>query len=92
MAIRQFIVTHMAHICDLNYASIISSGIMCPEKDSLIDTRFFFFKHLFIWLHWVLVVARGIQFPDQGLNLGPLYWESGVLATGHQRSPKIPDL
>ena len=22
-----------------------------------------------------------IQFPDQGLNLGPLHWEHGVLAT-----------
>ena len=24
----------------------------------------------------------GIQFPDQGLNPGPLHWERGVLATG----------
>ena len=23
-----------------------------------------------------------IQFPDQGLNLGPLHWEHRVLATG----------
>ena len=38
--------------------------------------------HLFIWLHWVLVVAYGIQFPNQGLNPGPLPWHCGVLATG----------
>ena len=50
---------------------------------------FFLFKNLF-WLHQLLVatyellVARscGIQFPDQGSNLGPLHWECGVLAAG----------
>ena len=30
----------------------------------------------------LLVAARGIYFPDQGLNLGPLHWERGTLATG----------
>ena len=40
-----------------------------------------FLKYLFIWLYWVLVVACGIQFPDQGSNLGSLHWEHGVLAT-----------
>ena len=30
----------------------------------------------------LLVAACGIQFPDQGLNWGPLHWESGVLVTG----------
>ena len=30
----------------------------------------------------LLVAACGIQFPDQGLNLGQLHWECGVLATG----------
>ena len=30
----------------------------------------------------LLAVACGIQFPDQGLNLGPLHWECGILATG----------
>ena len=29
-----------------------------------------------------LVAACGIQFPDQGLNLGPLLWQHRVLATG----------
>ena len=30
----------------------------------------------------VLVAACGTQFPDQGLNLGPLQWEFRVSATG----------
>ena len=42
----------------------------------------FFFIYFFIWLPQVLFAACGIQFPDQGLNLGPLYWEHRVLATG----------
>ena len=38
--------------------------------------------HLFIWLPWVLVVAWKTELPDQGLNLGSLQWERGVLGTG----------
>ena len=30
----------------------------------------------------LLSAACGIEFPDQGSNLGPLHWECGVLATG----------
>ena len=30
----------------------------------------------------LLNVACGVQFPDQGSNPGPLYWEHRVLATG----------
>ena len=30
----------------------------------------------------VFIAACGMQFPDQGLNPGPLHWECGVLATG----------
>ena len=30
----------------------------------------------------LLIVACGLYFPDQILNLGPLCWECGVLATG----------
>ena len=40
-------------------------------------------------MHWVfivackfLAVARRIQFPNQGSNLGPSHWECRVLATG----------
>ena len=46
---------------------------------------FFFFFNIyficFIWLHWVLVVACGISFPDQGSNLGPMDCKRSVLAT-----------
>ena len=38
-------------------------------------------KKILIWSRRVLVVAYGIQFPDQGLNLGYLHWKHGVLAT-----------
>ena len=37
-------------------------------------------------LCWVLVAARGIWFPDQGLNVGSLHWECGTLATGKWKS------
>ena len=37
---------------------------------------------LFTWLHQILVVSHGIQFPDQELNPGSLHCEQGVLATG----------
>ena len=59
----------------------------------------FFFLHstfkflnfiLFIYLfrlHQLLVVACGIQFPNQGSNLGPLYWEWRVLPTGLPGKP-----
>ena len=30
----------------------------------------------------VLVIAYGINFPDQGSNPGPLHWEHGVMDTG----------
>ena len=30
----------------------------------------------------LLIAACGIQFPDQGLNLGPLHWELRVVTTG----------
>ena len=42
---------------------------------------FFFLKKIFIWLCQVFVAACGIQFPDQGLNLGPLHWDCRVLAS-----------
>ena len=48
---------------------------------------FFLNSHLLIWLHQVLIVTCGIYFLDQGLNLGSLNLEHGVLATDHQGSP-----
>ena len=63
-------------------------GRACSRNIAL--SPFLFFKFTF---HWFLImacelldVACGIQFPDQGLNLGPLHWEQGVLVTDHQRS------
>ena len=41
-----------------------------------------------LWLCQALVVAYKIQFPDQRLNLGPLHWERGVVAT--EPSGKFP--
>ena len=38
--------------------------------------------YLFVWLGQVLVAACGIQFSNQGLNLGPLPWKLRVLTTG----------
>ena len=49
------------------------------NKDRLL---YFLKKYLFIWLHWVLVVACGILFPDQRLNPHALRWELRVLASG----------
>ena len=52
------------------------------------------FKYLFICLTLLgsslpcagsLAAARGIQFPDQGLNLGPLHLKQRVLTTGSSR-------
>ena len=46
-----------------------------------IDAVFYKLFYLFICPHHTLVVACGNQFPDQGLNPGPLDWEHGCLAT-----------
>ena len=40
------------------------------------------FIYLLIWLHWLLAVACGAYFPDQGLNPAPLNWNCRVLVTG----------
>ena len=39
-------------------------------------------QDLSVVTYGLLATACGIQFPDQGLNLGPLHWEHGVLAIG----------
>ena len=56
-----------------------------PSRANATNLFFLFKKYLFIWLSWVVVVAGGIQFPKQGLNLGPLHWEHRVSATGPRR-------
>ena len=40
-----------------------------------------FIFYLFTWLCQVYL-SDGIEFPDQGSNLGPLHWEYGFLTTG----------
>ena len=48
--------------------------------------------YLFIWLYWVLVVACGLWFPDQGSNPGPWHWERQVLTTRPPGKPLQPAL
>ena len=40
----------------------------------------------------LLVEASGLQFSDQGWNLGLLHWERGVLATGPLEKPLLTSL
>ena len=40
----------------------------------------------------LLIAARGIHFPDQGSNPGPLHWEHRVLATGPPGNAPPSDL
>ena len=49
----------------------------------VVACRIFFFQ---LWHTGSLGVACGIQFPDQGSNLGPLHWQRGVLPLDHQGS------
>ena len=65
-----------------------SSSLDCVSLQECVVGFVFGFK-LFIWLCWILVmacdllfVACEIQFPDQGLNLGPLHQECRGPATG----------
>ena len=63
------------------------SSIVVTEQNVDVTNGLFFKKKIFIWLHWALVAAWGIQFPDQGPNPGPLHWKCGVLATGPPGKP-----
>ena len=42
---------------------------------------------LFCLIFWLYCAACGILFPDQGLNLCPLHWKQGALATGLATGP-----
>ena len=46
-------------------------------------------QDLSVVIYGLLATACGIQFPEQGLNPGPLHWECGVLVTG--RAGKSPE-
>ena len=55
------------------------------EWDIFLRSQFVFFHQIIFfltWLHRVLIVACGNQFPDQGSNPAPLYLEHRILATG----------
>ena len=57
-------------------------GLNCGTQDLHCGMRDLFFSY---GMRDLLVVACGIQFPDQGWNLGPPHWECGVLTTGPPR-------
>ena len=68
---------------------VLTTACPCPLpaaywiKRRLGPFHFFSFKkYVFIWLHGIFITEYRVQFPDQGLNPGPLNWERGVLATG----------
>ena len=71
------------HLCQYNPLSWASF----PTENQELSCNFFFQEYLFgcsrsqLQNVGSLVEARGIQFPDQGLNLGPLHWEHRILAT-----------
>ena len=62
-----------------------------PLQQTYIEPFRFFFSYLLSWLHGVLVAACRISFPDQGLNLGPLNWGHGALATGPPGKSQDPE-
>ena len=60
-----------------------------PFSEIKLEVGFFlvFLVFFFFWLHWALETfyhycGSRIYLLDQGLDLGPLYWECGVLASG----------
>ena len=63
----------------LRHIHVYFLKVLCPF---LFTCILCILKYLFIWLHWILVVAHGILFPDQGLNPGSLLWECRVSVTG----------
>ena len=69
---------------------LVPPGFSALRHLSPVSLSFFFF-FWFTWLCWVLaaactllIAACGIQFSDQGLNLGPLHWQHRVLPTGSE--------
>ena len=80
-------------------ASVFLTGGVDHHAGPLWGHHFYlFFFLIFIWLHWVLVVACRIfdlccVLQEQGSNPGPLYWDCGVLATGPpSKSPSLSTL
>ena len=73
-------------------------GISCSMQDVLVVVCEIFsydiwdlsLQHVnaLVMVYEFLVAACGISFPNQELNLGPLPWELGILATGPTRKKK----
>ena len=68
---------------------IANQCLLANDRHDTNEYNVFFFNYLLIWLPWVLVVACEIQLPDQGTNLGPLYWVQSQ-PLDHQGSPQDP--
>ena len=62
---------------------------LCPVSFTA-HSLFFSFKkkYSFIWLHWILAAACGIQFPNQGSNLGSL--QLGGQSLSHWTTREVP--
>ena len=61
------------------FISSAALGLSCPMWD-LQSSRQHVRSLVAAWEH--VVVARGIKFPNRGLNLGLLHWKHWVLASG----------
>ena len=80
------------HVCAVHSRSVVSDCLnMDISLGAYTSWKRTLKKYIFIYLFAPgfylqhtnsLVVACGIQFPDQGSNPGPLHWEHGVPATG----------
>ena len=69
----------LALICILCYSQ---TGIISACRVFFLLFFKYIFTYLFIRLLWVLGAVRRIQFPEHGLNSGPLHWKPRVVATG----------
>ena len=72
----------------------LTSTLLTFEPDNYCFSK----SHFFTCLWWGLAEACEllaevceISFPDQGSNLGPLFWEHTVLATGPPGKSAEPD-
>ena len=59
----------------------------CQYMLSFLTQQAVFWPCLFIYLHWVLVAACGIQLPNQGWNLGPCI---GSVSLSHWTTWEVP--
>ena len=62
--------------------NLSSYSLTTENSDCFSGAHFRLLFFFLICLPWVLVVACEIQFPDQGSNPCPLFWEHRILTTG----------